>query len=63
MKLYCFQKRLFPSFSKFNPFQMNWGKAALFITLKRWKSLSINQIIKFATVIMWLKEQLCKFIC
>ena len=36
---------------KFNPFQLNSDRTALFVTLKRWKSLSINQIMKLATVI------------
>ena len=31
--------------------QLNSDKIALFVTLKRWKTLLINQIIKFATVI------------
>ena len=29
---------------------MNSDRTALFVTLKRWKSFSINQLTKFATV-------------
>ena len=31
---------------------MNSDRTALFVTLKRWKSFSINQLTKFATVII-----------
>ena len=44
------ERHLYPPF-KFNPFQLILDKTTLFVTLKRWKSLSVNQIIKFAAVI------------
>ena len=43
-------------FFKSNPFQVNSDRTALFVTLKRWKSFSINQITKFATEIIVTKR-------
>ena len=45
------ERHLYPPFN-FNPFQLILDKATLFVTLKRWKSLSVNQIIKFSAVII-----------
>ena len=48
-------RHLFPPF-KSNPFQLNSDRTALFVILKRWKSLSIDQIIKLATAIIVTKR-------
>ena len=53
--LYCFTdfkilEWTFISTFKSNSFQLNSDRTALFVKLKRWKTLSKNQIIKFASV-------------
>ena len=41
---------------KSKPFQLSSDRTALFVTLKQWKSLSINQVIRFTTVIIVTKR-------
>ena len=53
--LYCITdfkilERTFISTFKSNPFQLNSDRTALFVKLTRWKTLSNNQITKFASV-------------